>query len=610
MFGKHHGEHQTNETPQSPPRTRRPPFSVRPSRSKCNRRFLNNPKERETNVSFFQLRFHSEVDVFLQLRGPPPMGAWYRPLLGKDTYNKKAVEDSSKVALKAVKVVEEHLLSNTYLVGERITLADLFAAGIIARGFEFFFDKQWRQENPSVTRWYDTIINQDIWTAVAEKQEYLETPKLTNPKKEAAPKAAKAAAPAAEEAAPAPKPKHPLAELPAPRSTLRSGSYSNIKDHDEAMKWFWDNVNFEEFSLWKVKYKYNDELTMTFMSNNLIGGFNNRLEASRKFIFGCAAVYGQNNDSVIEGAFVIRGQDYKPAFDVAPDYESYEFEKLDPPSPRTASSSLTPGAGRSLPPTTARSTPLPMARSSNKRIALGSDPTFMAYGRDETSLRLGKGSVEVVVDLGHHVARLVCVAKEFGDLEEVVRLAARLLERVVDEHGVGLVPAAAVCGVRVRRLHVLLTPDHIQALVDLHAQLVVGVRQAEAVAAPDGEDAAAVRAPVGLATAARAAAGGAQEELVAHGLDVARTGRGPDDDMEGVEAVLQEAPGVGPLDEGGCLAAVRAVEEGAVEVHDDEDGARGGEEGRRDVSAAEVIGGRIGDTAGRGTGGLDLIAAV
>ncbi|KAJ0359613.1 hypothetical protein COL154_008098, partial [Colletotrichum chrysophilum] len=98
------------------------------------------------------------------------MGAWYRPLLGKDAYNKKAVEDSSKVALKAVKVVEEHLLSNTYLVGERITLADLFAAGIIARGFEFFFDKQWRQENPNVTRWYDTIINQDIWTAVSEKQ--------------------------------------------------------------------------------------------------------------------------------------------------------------------------------------------------------------------------------------------------------------------------------------------------------------------------------------------------------------------------------------------------------------------------------------------------------
>ncbi|MDC6271586.1 hypothetical protein PP707_04750, partial [Acetobacter pasteurianus] len=28
-------------------------------------------------------------------------------------------------------------------------------------------------------------------------------------------------------------------------------------------------------------------------------------------------------------AFLVRGQDYVPAFDVAPDWESYEFTKLD-----------------------------------------------------------------------------------------------------------------------------------------------------------------------------------------------------------------------------------------------------------------------------------------
>jgi len=62
----------------------------------------------------------------------------------------------------------------------------------------------------------------------------------------------------------------------------------------------------------------------------LTGGFFARLEASRKYIFGAASVYGVTNDSVIRGAFVIRGQEALPAFDVAPDYESYEFTKLDP----------------------------------------------------------------------------------------------------------------------------------------------------------------------------------------------------------------------------------------------------------------------------------------
>jgi len=82
----------------------------------------------------------------------PNLGGWFGPLVGRDPYNKKMVEDSSKAALKAVSVVEDHLLHNTYLAGERVTLADLFAAGIISRGFQYFFDKKWREENPLLMR--------------------------------------------------------------------------------------------------------------------------------------------------------------------------------------------------------------------------------------------------------------------------------------------------------------------------------------------------------------------------------------------------------------------------------------------------------------------------
>lgn len=272
----------------------------------------------------------------------PKMGAWYRPLLGRDPYNKKAVDEAAKGAMKTISVLEEHLLHNTYLVGERITLADLFCVGIIARGFEFFFDTKWRKENPNVTRWYETVYNQPIYSAVAPPFALLDTPKLTNvaPKKpQQAPKPAAAAAKAAkpkddeeDEPAPAPKPKHPLDLLPKPTVPLDEWKrqYSN-NDTATGLKWFWENMNLtEEYSIWKVHYKYNEDLTLVFMSNNLIGGFNARLEASRKHIFGCASVFGENNASIIEGAFVIRGQDYLPAFDVAPDYESYDFIKLDP----------------------------------------------------------------------------------------------------------------------------------------------------------------------------------------------------------------------------------------------------------------------------------------
>jgi len=273
-----------------------------------------------------------------------PLGGWFRPIIGRDPYNKKNVDEAQKAALKAVQVFEEHLLTHTYLVGERLTLADIFAASIFARGFQYFFDKKWRSENPNVTRWYETVYNVPSYTAVAGKLEFIEEAiKNVPPKKETPPKQAKPAAKPKETAAeeeeeekPAPKPKHPLDLLPRATFVLDDlkRTYSNEETREVALPWFWEKTNFEEYSLWKVDYKYNDELTMTFMTSNLIGGFFARLEASRKFIFGAASVYGVANDSIIKGAFLIRGQEALPAFDVAPDYESYSFTKLDPKNPK------------------------------------------------------------------------------------------------------------------------------------------------------------------------------------------------------------------------------------------------------------------------------------
>ena len=268
----------------------------------------------------------------------PNFGNWFQPLVGKIPYNKKTVDDASKAVAKATTVVEKYLTRHTYLVGERITLADLFCASLLHRGFQYFFDKEWRSQNPATTRWYETVVNQPIITDVAKPLPFLEKPALTNtpPKKpeqpKAAPKPAAAPAAAAEEEPAAPKAKHPCEALPKASFPLDEWKrhFSN-NETDEALKWFWANVPLEEeYSIWRCDYKYNDELTLTFMSNNLIGGFNTRLEASRKYIFGRASVYGESNDSVIQGAFVIRGQDHVGVFDVAPDWESYEFKKLDP----------------------------------------------------------------------------------------------------------------------------------------------------------------------------------------------------------------------------------------------------------------------------------------
>ncbi|EGE08518.1 translation elongation factor eEF-1 [Trichophyton equinum CBS 127.97] len=225
----------------------------------------------------------------------PNVGAWFRPILGKEPYNKKAVEDVSVRALKAFDVLEKHLTTNTFLVGERITLADLFTASLCYRGFQYVLGKEWRLSNPATTRWYETIVNQSVFKAVVPDPPF----------------AAAAAAPAEEEEKPAPKAKHPLESLPKPSMILDD---------------------------WKRKYSNEDTRSVACRGSGRTttlriipcGRLTTRL---RKYIFGAASVYGKTNDSVIQGAFVIRGQDYVPAFDVAPDIDSYTFTKLDASKP-------------------------------------------------------------------------------------------------------------------------------------------------------------------------------------------------------------------------------------------------------------------------------------
>ena len=160
------------------------------------------------------------------------IGGAFRPLVGRDPYNKKNVDDNLKAMAQRMKVVEDHLMINTYLVSERLTLADIFVASILGRGFEHFFDKDWRAANPSVTRWYETITNQGVWTDVAPKAVYIdkaranqppkkeEKPKQEQPKKQEKKKAVEEDDDDEDDKPAAPKAKHPLEALAKPTFVL------------------------------------------------------------------------------------------------------------------------------------------------------------------------------------------------------------------------------------------------------------------------------------------------------------------------------------------------------------------------------------------------------
>lgn len=248
------------------------------------------------------------------------------PLKGDVPYNKKNVDGAMDAIGKIVEVFDARLRDNAYLVTESISLADLVAASIFTRYFENLFGPEWRAQHPAIVRWFN-----DVRASFFLKDEYKDFQFTEKPL--APPQEKKEFKPATTELeAFNRRLRHPLDLLEEPTFVLNDwkGKYSNGDTRSVALPWFWEHYNSKEYSLWKVTYKYNDELTLTFMSNNLVGGFFNRLSSSIKYMFGCLVVYGENNNNGIVGAIMVKGQDYVPAFEVAPDWESYDYVKLDP----------------------------------------------------------------------------------------------------------------------------------------------------------------------------------------------------------------------------------------------------------------------------------------
>jgi elongation factor 1-gamma len=270
--------------------------------------------------------------------------AWLGPLRGFAPYMKPNVDAAASKVKRALDALNKVLLTKTYLVGHQITYADIAVVTSLVLPFTLVLDKATRAEFKNVARYFTTVVAQPIFKKYLGEVTLCETPlKYTPPKKEKKPAAPakeapkkKEAAPKAddadaEEAKPAPKPKSKLDLLPPSKFILDAWKreYSN-NDTKDAIKWFWDNFDPEGYSIWKVDYKYNDELTLTFMSNNLIGGFYARLERAHKYAFGSMIVRGENNNNTISGYWVIRGQEIPYEIYDAADYGSYDFQKIEP----------------------------------------------------------------------------------------------------------------------------------------------------------------------------------------------------------------------------------------------------------------------------------------
>jgi len=271
-------------------------------------------------------------------------------------FNKQNTEAAKENVKKYLSVLNSHLETRTYLVGERISLADIAVCCNLLQLYQNVLDAAFREPYQHTNRWFTTLVNQPQFKSVIgefkfcekmaqfdakkfqevqgkggdKKQEKKQEKKQQPKKQQPAPKPKEEPE---EEEEPAPKPsKDPFAALPKGTLVMDDWkkTYSN-SDISVSMDYFWKNFDAENYSLWYCEYKYPEDLALVFMSCNLIGGMMQRLDRMRKHAFGSVLLFGENNNSTISGVWFWRGHDL--AFELSPDlqvdYASYSWKKLD-----------------------------------------------------------------------------------------------------------------------------------------------------------------------------------------------------------------------------------------------------------------------------------------
>jgi elongation factor 1-gamma len=290
----------------------------------------------------------------------PPACTWVFPCMGIMPFNKQACDRAKDDLKHALVALNEHLKLKTFLVGERITLADICCMANLLMPYKWVLDADFRAGFNNVTRWFLTIVNQPQVKkiigefALCQKMAQFDAKKFAEfsgkggkkegkdkaPKQEKMPKQEKAPKEKAPkkveepEEEPAPKKeKDPFAGFPKSEFVLDEFKrvYSNEDIKNKAIPHFWEHFDKANYSIWICEYKYPEELNLAFQIENLIGGMFQRLDKLNKNAFANMIFFGESKNAQIQGLWVWRGQEL--VFDLSEnwqtDYESYDWYKLD-----------------------------------------------------------------------------------------------------------------------------------------------------------------------------------------------------------------------------------------------------------------------------------------
>lgn len=234
--------------------------------------------------------------------------------------------------------LENYLETRTFLVGERMTIADISVG----------FSLQWvfrvnvahaealAKKFKNVYRLYNTVMQHPKTLEVLKSQGAtfgaVKAPK--EEKKQEKKPEKKPAKKEEDDDDDMPKEEkkkpNPLDSLPPSDFVLDAfkREYSNTDTRTVAAPYFFEKFDSKGFTCFWCRYKYNDENKMQFMTANLVRGWFQRMEHTRKYAFGVALLVGEPTKHDIVAFWVFRGKGMPEIVQEVVDTELFEWEEI------------------------------------------------------------------------------------------------------------------------------------------------------------------------------------------------------------------------------------------------------------------------------------------
>lgn len=281
---------------------------------------------------------NSQVDMWMDFASTQ-IAVSAMPLLQARYSGIPLTEEHIATMEEVLQMLETWLENRTFLVAERLTAADLSVAFtmhtlyIASEGHGERFANKFK----NAYRFYNTVMQQPkIVQVLTEHGASIGYPKMAKEPKKQEAKKPEAKKPAAadedddETVVESKKKPNPLDLLPPSSFVLDAfkREYSNTDTRTVAAPYFFDNYDPNGYTCFWCRYKYNEENKMQFMTANLIRGWFQRMEHTRKYTFGIALIIGEEKQHDVVGFWVFRGQGMPAIVEEVVDTELFDWEQI------------------------------------------------------------------------------------------------------------------------------------------------------------------------------------------------------------------------------------------------------------------------------------------